>query len=99
MKVEIEAEALIKIIDALEFYANPDVYWACSFMFDRPTGGFDDDFSDFQEYKDFLDGSTPDCYYEDRERPGLNARKVLRALITNHRDLLAKLVDIEHKEQ
>jgi hypothetical protein len=52
-------------------------------MFDRPTGGFDEDFSDHQEYKDFLDGSAPECYYEDRERPGKTARIALRDYDTN----------------
>lgn len=98
MKVEIEAEELIKLINALEFYADPDTYWACSFMMDRPTGGFDDDFSDFQEYGDFLDGSTPACYYEDRERPGLTARKAIREIYNNETELMKKLVDIENNK-
>lgn len=95
MKVEIDSELLTQLIDALEFYANPDTYWACMFMFDSPTGGFDDDFSDFKEYGDFLDGETPDCYYEDRERPGLAARKALRELVKQNPELITKLLGEE----
>ncbi len=91
MKVQIDQKVLETLLEALDFYANPDTYWACSFMFDRPTGGFDDDFSDHKEYEDFLDGNTPDCYYENRERPGMTARKAIREFLEKERDLLDKL--------
>lgn len=96
MKVEIEAEELIKLVDALEFYANPNVYWACSFFFDRPTGGFDEDFSDYHEFKDFCPEDS-EFEHQNRERPGLTARKALRELINNEKELIEKLVDIEHQ--
>ena len=46
-------EKLKKAIEALEFYADPDSYFAMSFMADRPSGKFADDFSDdhgFNQY-------------------------------------------------
>lgn len=95
MKVQIDQKVLETLLEALDFYANPDTYWACSFIFDRPTGGFDDDFSDHKEYGDFLDGNTPDCYYEDRERPGMTARKALREFLEKERELLDKLEESE----
>ena len=95
MKVQIDQKVLETLLEALDFYANPDTYWACSFIFDRPTGGFDDDFSDHKEYGDFLDGNTPDCYYEDRERPGMAARKALREFLEKERELLDKLEESE----
>jgi hypothetical protein len=39
---------LKRLREALAVYADPSFYHACSFMFDRPTGGFDEDF-DFDE--------------------------------------------------
>jgi len=53
-----------RLRDALEFYANPDTYFACSFLFDRPTGGFDEDFDEGHE--DY-----------DRPMPGRRARQAL----------------------
>lgn len=50
---------------ALEFYADPDTYFGCGFLFDRPTGGFDSDFDDGHE--DY-----------DRPMPGKAARAALR---------------------
>ena len=35
-----------RLREALEFYADPGTYHACSFIFDPPTGGFDDDFDE-----------------------------------------------------
>jgi hypothetical protein len=34
------------LIDVLEFYANPDTYFAIGFMADRPAGDFTEDFSE-----------------------------------------------------
>lgn len=48
---------------ALSVYADPSFYHACVFMFDRPTGGFDEDFDFDAEY--------------DRPMPGKLAREVL----------------------
>lgn len=77
MKVQIDQEILQALIEALEFYADPNTYWACSFMFDRPTGGFDDDFSTYSEFNDFCPQDSEDEHGE-RERPGVTARKALR---------------------
>jgi len=54
---------------ALEFYANPETYHACGFMFDPPTGGFDEDFSDDHGHEDYP-----------RAMPGKAARQALSAL-------------------
>ena len=35
-----------RLEEALEFYADPETYHGCSFLFDRPTGGFDEDLSE-----------------------------------------------------
>lgn len=51
---------------ALDFYADPETYHGCSFMFDRPTGGFDEDFSNNHGHEDY-----------DRPMPGQKARDVL----------------------
>lgn len=50
--------------EALEMYANPDFYYACAFHFDRPTGGFDEDFEYNKEYG--------------RPMPGKRAREALK---------------------
>ena len=55
-----------RMIDALEFYANPETYHACAFLFDPPTGGFD---------KDFDDGHNG----YDRPMPGKLARQAIGA--------------------
>jgi hypothetical protein len=54
-----------RLKEALEFYANPDTYFGCGFLFDRPTGGFDSDFDEGHE--DY-----------DRPMPGKAARAALR---------------------
>ncbi len=58
-------EKLEMAMEALEFYADEETYHACAFLFDRPTGGFDEDFSkeDGSEY--------------DRPMPGKLARAAL----------------------
>ena len=58
-----------KVIDALvelSLYANPSFYHACCFFFERPTGGFDEDFSFDEDYG--------------RDMPGKTAREALLAL-------------------
>jgi hypothetical protein len=52
-------------LNALEVYADAGFYHACSFAFDRPTGGFDKDFS-----------KDPTMQYA-RKMPGKEARKTL----------------------
>lgn len=57
----------IRLLEALAFYADYDTYFACAFRFDRPTGGFDEDFS--------KDPRFPKTF-----RPGKKARKVINAI-------------------
>lgn len=54
---------------ALEFYANPETYHACGFLFDPPTGGFDEDFEVDHGHEDYP-----------RAMPGKTARQTLSAL-------------------
>lgn len=64
-----EAESERELLrDAVKFYADEGVYHGCSFSFDRPTGGFDDDFS--------LDAGSE----YDRPMPGKRAREALRQM-------------------
>ena len=51
----LEASAL-RLVDALKVYADPGFYHACMFMFDRPTGGFDEDFDYDEEYERAMPG-------------------------------------------
>lgn len=39
-------DELIKLYEALMFYANPGTYFAFGFYYDPPTGGFDEDFDE-----------------------------------------------------
>lgn len=55
---------------ALSIYADPGFYHGCAFTFDRPTGGFDADFSQ--------DEAVADLY--ERPMPGKTARECLAAL-------------------
>jgi len=68
-KLTAERDALreqVRVLrEALEIYANPDFYFACSFFFDRPTGGFDEDFDYDEQYE--------------RDMPGKIARAALAA--------------------
>lgn len=57
---------IAELEDALKVYADPEFYHGCSFIFDRPTGGFDEDFS-----------IVKDSDYH-RPMPGKLARKVLK---------------------
>lgn len=58
---------LLRAEEALEFYADPDTYFACAFFFDPPCGAFREDFS-------LVEGDTV-------ERPGKLAREVLTTLV------------------
>lgn len=51
-------------VSALAFYAEPNTYFATAFMFDRPAGAFEEDFSYDEEYQ--------------RPMPGKLARQVLK---------------------
>ena len=42
---QLEAE-VVKLKEALEFYATPETYFAIGFFPDRPCGAFMDDFSE-----------------------------------------------------
>ena len=37
---------------ALEFYADPETYFGVAFLFDHPTGGFDEDFDTATSHPD-----------------------------------------------
>lgn len=54
---------LLRAEEALNFYADPDTYFACAFLFDPPCGALREDFS-------LVEGDT-------MERPGKLAREVL----------------------
>ena len=59
-------EILKALIEALETYADEAFYHGCAFLFDRPTGGFDEDFD-----------QSEDSEY-DYPKPGKLARETLR---------------------
>jgi len=59
-------EYAVRLAETLALYADPDFYFAVAFMFDRPCGGFADDF-------DRPDGDRYD-------RPGKAARAALSDL-------------------
>ena len=52
--------------EALDYYASPETYHGCAFMFDPPTGGFDQDFDEDHGHPDY-----------NRPMPGKLARLVL----------------------
>jgi hypothetical protein len=62
-KLTAERDALLA---ALDLYADPVFYHGCAFMFDRPTGGFDEDFGPNEDY--------------DYDKPGKLARETLDAI-------------------
>ena len=53
----------------LQFYADPETYHACTFLFDPPTGGFDEDMDTEHGHPNY-----------DRPMPGKMARQALAAL-------------------
>lgn len=57
--------ALAKVIDALQFYADRDTYFAWAFFSDPPCGDWGDDFEEH-------------AYHGNK--PGKRARKAMRAL-------------------
>lgn len=61
--LENDNECLIK---AVQYYADPEIYFGCGFFFDSPTGGFDDDFDEDHGHPLF-----------DRAMPGKTAREAL----------------------
>ena len=61
-----DKEKIIKLSEALYFYADPDTYFAIGFFPDRPCGNFIDDFSDDHGFNNY-----------DRPMSGKLARKVL----------------------
>lgn len=56
-----------ELIDALSFYADPDIYFAIGFFPDPPTGDFMNDFSE-HGLRDYPEGD---------QRPGKRAREAL----------------------
>ena len=57
------ADRIEELEKVLSLYADPGFYHGCGFHFDRPTGGFDEDFSDNDLY--------------DYPKPGKLARSIL----------------------
>ena len=75
---------LAVVVQALEFYADPETYHACTFMFDRPTGGFDKDMEQEHGHPDY-----------DRPMPGKLARHTLANLPAAARALLDELARVK----
>jgi hypothetical protein len=71
-------KALGMVMEALEFYADPEEYHAVAFMVERPAGGFADDFGSPREHR------HP---HYDRPMPGKRARKALKKLTKRYGDL------------
>ena len=67
-QVNEEDEEADRMREALEFYADPDTYFAISFLTDPPCGAFADDFDE--------DHGAPE--YTRRPMPGKKARKALK---------------------
>lgn len=63
-----EKQVLV-LLQALEFYANPEQYHAISFLFDPPCGGFKGDFGGEKEHQH---------WGYNRKMPGKTARKAIR---------------------
>lgn len=49
--VEVKKEDLLEMVETIQLYADPGFYHGCGFVFDRPTGGFDEDFSYDENYQ------------------------------------------------
>lgn len=65
-----DSEKIKKLIKTLQFYANPDTYFAIGFFPDRPCGEFIEDFSKDEDWHNDLDRATP----------GALARRTLREI-------------------
>jgi len=70
---ERQSAELLRLRTALGMYADPSFYHGCAFLFDRPTGGFDEDFDYDEEYERDMPGklaretlSTPPAVKEGR---------------------------------
>lgn len=57
------------VADTLDFYADPEVYHGVAFLFDRPGGGFEEDFDEDHGHE-----------FYDRPMPGKMARNTLSQL-------------------
>lgn len=64
-KLTLDQELYIAL-EALAFYADPETYHAITILADKPTGGFDEDFS-MSEYYGY-------------EKPGKRAREAFEKL-------------------
>jgi len=60
-----------RLVEALEFYADPETYFAISFLYDPPCGEFADDFEELSGELGHPDGS-------EWTKPGKRARAALR---------------------
>lgn len=77
LRVRRQDPTMDRIAEALNFYGNPETYHACSFFFDPPTGGFDDDFGEPEEH------GHP---FYDRPMPGKLARATIHFLVEGESD-------------
>jgi hypothetical protein len=64
-----------RLEEALRTYADPTFYFGVAFMFDRPTGGFDEDFSEVE----WPDGRIV-------SKPGKLARRALAGVETGRQE-------------
>ena len=64
---------LAGVVEALEFYADPETYFGIAFAADRPAGGFDEDFEELSGELGHPDGGT-------WVKPGKRARQALANL-------------------
>ncbi len=58
---------LNKLIEALEFYADPDTYFAIGFLGDPPCGPFCEDFDDETGKPGALARKTLSNYFQENE--------------------------------
>lgn len=70
-------DVLITAIEGLCFYADPDTYFAMSFLADRPCGEFADDFTAIQDVNE-----AGEVVFE-RLQPGKYAREILVQLMNS----------------
>ena len=78
-ELEAALEALRRSWDVIDTYGQPGFYHGCAFLFDRPTGGFDEDVSFSEEYGDQRPGKIAREWLPDLERAIARAEEALRS--------------------
>lgn len=76
MQVQQHDEQLLKLIEVIRFYADPESYFAIGFLFDEPSGAFSRDFDVPEGDWDTLDDGLTST-----QRPGKLARETLTKLV------------------